>query len=481
METPVNATGSGERDPVFPGRFAWGAATSAYQIEGAASADGKGPGVWDEFCLKAGAVADGADGRIACDHVHLVEEDVRWMRALGLPHYRFSISWPRVMPEGTGAVNAKGLAFYDRLVDLLLAAGITPWVTLFHWDLPQAFMRRGGWLDRGIAASFARYASVVAERLSDRVRHWITLNEPQCFIGFGHNKASNAPGLSLDHASCLLAGHHALLAHGSAVGALRATCRLAPRIGWSTVGVVSAPADPADPRDIAAARCAMESVQGGDAAEMGMHPNLWSNTWWNDPVFLGKYPEDGILAAGDAMPCIADGDMETISQPVDFLGTNIYTATRWTMAEDGSPRRVPHPASIPRSAFDWPIVPECLRWGPRFLSERYRIPVVVTENGISLSDHTGPDGRVRDPGRIGYLSTHLAQLRAAIDDGADVRGYFHWSLLDNFEWAAGYRQRFGLIHIDFATQRRTPKDSAWWYRDLIARHQSAAGTRQEPF
>lgn len=451
----------------FPENFAWGVAAAAYQIEGAAREDGKGPSVWDEFAHTPGKVLDGHTGDVACDHYHRYRADIALMKSLAVSNYRFSISWPRVMPEGSGRVNAMGLDFYDHLTDALLEAGIRPWATLFHWDFPLALMSRGGWRNRESADWFADYVAVVVERLSDRVSHWITLNEPQCFIGFGHALGTNAPGLKLPAADCLAIGHHVLLAHGKAVAVLRSQAKAPPFIGWAPVGVTSVPQDPSNPDDIDAARRSMISVAGGDADAMGMPCNLWSNTWWGDPVVFGRYPDDGIAAAGAAMPEIRPGDMEMISQPVDFYGANIYSATRWRMGSSGNPERVPHSPSTPLSAFKWPIVPEALRWGPLFLHERYRMPVIVTENGVSLPDWVALDGAVHDPQRIDFLTRYLRELRHAIADGADVRGYFHWSILDNFEWAEGYKQRFGLVHVDYETQCRIAKDSASWFRDLV--------------
>ncbi len=452
----------------FPENFTWGVAAAAYQIEGAAYEDGKGMSVWDMFCRQPGKVLDGHTGDVACDHYHRYREDVVMMKSLGVRNYRFSISWPRVIPAGTGAVNKPGLDFYDRLVDELLGAGITPWATLFHWDYPNELLIRGGWLKRESAEWFADYVGVIADRLSDRVEHWITLNEPQCFIGFGHARGTNAPGLRLDTAECLLAGHHVLLAHGMAVRVLRARAKKPAKIGWAPVGVVSMPRDGASERDVAAARQAMFSVTGGDSVSMEMPANLWSNTWWGDPVVFGKYPEDGVALAGAAMPAIHEGDMETISQKIDFYGANIYSGTFYQAGENGQPVRLPHSHGTPLSAFKWPVVPSSLRWGPRFLHERYQLPVIVTENGVSLADWVSLDGKVHDPQRVDFLQRYLSELRRAIADGADVRGYFHWSVMDNFEWAEGYKQRFGLVHVDYETQCRTPKDSAWWFRDLMA-------------
>lgn len=458
----------------FPRSFTWGVAASSYQIEGAANDDGKGASVWDAFCAQPGKVAGGHTGAVACDHYHRCGQDIAIMGALGIQAYRFSVSWPRVMPAGTGAPATKGLDFYDRLVDGLLERGIQPWVTLFHWDYPQELFRRGGWLNRDSADWFADYAGVVAGRLSDRVSHWITLNEPQCFIGFGHVTGVNAPGLRLGLTDALRAGHHVLLAHGMAVRVLRAQAIQPAVIGWAPVGIVSMPGVGAGEADIAAARRAMFSVDGGDAADMGMPVPFWSNTWWADPVVFGRYPDDGVAAVGAAMPEIHDGDMETISQPIDFYGANIYNGSVYQSGADGRPLRIPHGPGTPVSAFQWPVVPECLHWGPRFLHDRYGLPVVITENGTSLCDWVSLDGAVHDPQRIDFLQRHLAALHDALAAGADVRGYFLWSILDNFEWAAGYRQRFGIVHVDYPTQRRTPKDSAIWYRDWIAGQQQTA-------
>lgn len=452
----------------FPDDFTWGVAAAAYQIEGAASADGKGPSVWDDFSHTPGKVLDRHTGDVACDHYHRFAADVEMIRGLGIRNYRFSISWPRVIPGGTGRVNDAGLGFYDRLVDTLLEAGIRPWATLFHWDFPSALLEKGGWLNRESADWFADYTRVVASRLGDRVKHWITLNEPQCFIGFGHALGTNAPGLKLGVAECLQIGHHVLLAHGGAVRVLRSVCPGDTHVGWAPVGVVSVPVPDGDENDLSAARRSMFAVDGGDAGSMGMPANIWSNTWWGDPVVFGRYPEDGIIAAGSAMPDIQSGDMETISQPIDFYGANIYSGTIYRNGANNEPERVPFGPSVPLSAFKWPIMPESLRWGPRFLNERYGLPVIVTENGVSLSDWVALDGKVHDHQRIDFLKRYLHELRRAIDDGADVRGYFHWSIMDNFEWAEGYKQRFGLVHVDYETQRRTPKESAYWYGRLAS-------------
>ncbi len=441
----------------FRDDFVWGAATASYQIEGAADADGKGPSVWDMMCRQPGRIWEGHTGDVACDHYHRSTEDIALMRAIGLQAYRFSVAWPRVQPEGFGAVNAAGLDFYDRLVDALLAAGIQPWVTLFHWDYPLALFHRGGWLNPDSPRWFAEYAGVVVDRLSDRVRHWITLNEPQCFIWFGHSTGMHAPGMRYRFDEVVLAGHHALLGHGLATQVIRARAKTPPLVGWAPVGVTYHPASDSAADIEAARRLTFANTDR----------SLWSNSWWADPVVLGGYPEDALRLFGSAAPRFSDGDMAVIRQPIDFYGANIYTGCRVAAGVDGEPRILPVPAGHPQTHFHWNVTPETLYWGARFFHERYGLPLVITENGMSGTDWVSLDGRVHDPQRIDFLTRYLRALGAAVQDGADVRGYFHWSLLDNFEWAEGYKQRFGLVHVDYQTQRRTLKDSALWFRDVI--------------
>jgi beta-glucosidase len=442
----------------FPDSFLFGCATSAYQIEGAADEDGRGPSVWDAFCLGKGAVFGGHSGAVACDHVHRFREDVALMRELGMQAYRFSISWPRVLPEGVGAVNERGLAFYDRLVDALLEARIRPFVTLFHWDLPLALERRGGWRSARSPGWFAEYAGVVVERLSDRVTDWMTLNEPQCFVGLGHGKGEHAPGHKLPLPELLRVGHHALLAHGLAVQSIRARARRPCAVGYAPVGVVFVPAS-GSAADLEAARRRTFSAPDDD---------LWCNTFWMDPVLLGRYPEDFLARVGRAMPAVPATDLETIAQPLDFLGLNIYSGRRVSASDSGEPREVPFPAGHPTTALSWWVVPEAMHHGPRFFAERYRLPLLITENGMADLDAVSLDGAVHDPQRIDFIERYLLELARAIGEGVDVRGYFHWSLLDNFEWSRGYGMRFGLIHTDYATQKRTPKDSARFYAEVIS-------------
>jgi beta-glucosidase len=450
---------------VFPESFTWGAATAAYQIEGAAAEDGRGPSVWDAFARKPGAVFDGHTGDVACDHYHRWREDVALMRHLGLGGYRCSVSWSRVLPEGKGRVNPKGLAFYDRLVDGLLEAGIDPWITLFHWDFPLALYDRGGWLSPDAPKWFADYAGVVVGKLGDRVRHWITLNEPQCFVGLGHQAGIHAPGLKLGVRDCLLACFHVQLAHGLGVRAIRAAARGRVLVGPAPISTHTAPATDA-PRDVAAARRRTMSITG---------PDLFALTWWHDPIVKGRYPEDGLKVFGKDVPKHSRGDLETMSPPLDFFGLNFYRAGIVKAGRGDGIVDVPAPVGHPQTSFYWRIQPEAFYWGLRFYHERYGLPMAVTENGLANPDWVALDGRVHDPQRIDYTARHLLAFRRAIRDGVKALGYFHWSLLDNFEWGEGYRQRFGLIHVDFPSLRRTPKNSFDWYRNVIASRGASLG------
>ncbi|AIE84027.1 beta-glucosidase [Fimbriimonas ginsengisoli Gsoil 348] len=435
----------------------WGVATASYQIEGSPYRAGGGRSVWDMFCDRPGKIHDASSGAVACDHVHRYREDVALMRELGIPHYRFSISWPRVMPEGTGRIDPEGLAFYDRLIDELLAAGVQSHVTLFHWDLPYDLYLRGGWLNRDSADWFADYAKVVIDKIGDRVASWMTLNEPQCFIGLGMHQGLHAPGDQIGFREVLLAGHHALLAHGKGVQAIRAGVDKPTRIGWAPVGAPKIPKTESA-LDIEAARTATFQTEG---------KTVWSNTWWNDPVFFGKYPEFEVEHFGSDAPVPRDGDMELIAQPLDFFGANIYNGQVVEAGPEGKPVEISHPIGAARTLYHWPVTPDALYWGCRFFHERYGKPIVITENGLGLSDWVGSDGEVHDPQRIDFLNRYLLSLRRASEDGIPVDGYFQWTLMDNFEWHEGYRIRFGLVHCDFDTLKRTPKESAYWYREVI--------------
>ena len=442
----------------FSKDFVWGAAAAAYQIEGAAYEDGRGLSIWDVFCRKPGAVWKGNTGNMACDHYHRHREDVAIMKKIGLMGYRMSISWPRVMPAGRGKVNAKGLAFYDKLVDELLADSIEPYVTLFHWDYPHELYCRGGWLNRESSDWFAEYTKVVVDKLGDRVKNWITLNEIQVFIGLGHLDGIHAPGLKLAVPDVLRAGHNAMLAHGKAVRMIRAMSKTKCRVGYAPVGIIKIPATQ-NKADIHAAHTAMFTMTDG---------NYWNNTWWMDPVFFGRYPEDGLKVYGDAAPKIEPGDMETISSPLDFFGVNIYLGCEMRKGKDGQPEDASRFTGYALTMKGWPVMEKSMYWGPKFLYERYKKPIIITENGMANTDWVSLDGKVHDPQRIDFVRRYLLEFRRAADDGVKAAGYFLWSVMDNFEWQEGYSKRFGIVYVDYNTQRRILKDSAYWYKKIIA-------------
>ena len=441
----------------FRDDFAWGGASASYQIEGAAWEDGKGPSVWDMFCKQEGRIVDGRNGDVACDHYHMYQKDVDLMREMGYNAYRFSIAWPRVIPDGIGAINEKGFDFYDRLLDSLLEANITPYVTLYHWDLPYGLFRRGGWMNPDSPKWFAEYTSLVAKRLGDRMKHIMTFNEPQCFIGISYDSPDQAPGIHFPIWDTLLMAHNVLLGHGLAVQALRATIPDA-KIGWAPTCSAHYP-NSDSPEDIQAARQAFLDVPD--------NRRFWSVTLWNDPVFLGEYPKKLYDLHGEHMPQIKPDDMKIISQPLDFLGINIYNGQAIKADGKGGFEMVRRQPGYSYTGSKWPVTPEALYWGPKFLAERYNVPLYLTENGISCADVVSLDGKVHDPARIDFLNRYLLALRHAADDGVDIRGYFYWCVTDNFEWSKGFTERFGMAYCDFETQERILKDSAYWYRDTI--------------
>ena len=438
----------------FPEGFHWGAATAAYQIEGAALEDGKGLSIWDVFCRQPGRVMNGDTGEVACDHYHRWRDDVALMRSLGLQAYRFSIAWPRVMPFGTAdEVNAKGLDFYDRLVDGLLAAGITPCATLYHWDLPQALQDLGGWANRDTARHFADYATLVFRRLADRVPWWITHNEPIITAIFGHRIGLLAPGIR-DLAVTARVIHHLLLSHGWAVAAFRASGTR------GSIGITNADRsfEPAD-----------ERAETQAAAELARDFEL---RVYHDPIYGRGYPASAVRfleSEGAPLP-IEAGDLEAIAAPTDFVGANVYTRARVKPDPDAPQGWREARATLPLTDFGYEAAPQALGDVVRWLTTEYdRPPILVTENGVC--DNTAPaGGRVDDQPRIALLRGFFASLAGAIADGADVRGYYVWSLLDNFEWAFGYSKRFGIVWADFATQQRLPKASAAFYADVIRRN-----------
>jgi beta-glucosidase len=443
--------------PARPADFLWGVATSAQQIEGAAGEDGRGESIWDRFASVPGRIADGSDPAVACDHYHRWREDLDLLRRLGVGAYRFSIAWPRVLPDGRGKINPAGLDFYDALVDALLAAGIRPFATLYHWDLPQALQERGGWNTRDTAAAFADYAAVVGRRLGDRVLHWATHNEPWCVATLGHEAGEHAPG-HRDPAEALRVGHHLLVSHGWAAQVLRQS---APGAAVGIVLIFS-PAYPASDDD-----ADREAARRFDGA---------FNRWYLEPLLRGRYPEDAVAdrvrrghLPGPELPFVRRGDLQAIASPLDFLGVNYYSRVVVRAGEGGEPVAVPVAPVEERTDMGWEVFPDGLRDLLLRLHREYRPPVLyVTENGMSHTVAPDAAGRVADARRIDYLRAHVAAMREAMAAGVPLGGYFVWSLLDNWEWARGYGQRFGLYHVDYATQRRLPKDSAAWYRDLVA-------------
>ncbi|MEM9064097.1 MAG: GH1 family beta-glucosidase [Planctomycetota bacterium] len=447
--------------PSFPDGFLWGVASAAYQVEGAANRDGRTPSVWDTFSHTPGKVYEGHTGDIACGSYDRPDEDAELIAKLGAAAYRLSISWPRVLPNGTGTANVEGLDYYNRLIDALLARGVEPWVTVFHWDLPQVLHDKGGWLHADSPGWFEQYTELLAERLGDRVKHWFTFNEPQIFVGHGYARGIHAPGLELPQRELLEISHNVLLAHGRAVQAIRSASPEKCQIGWAPVGATAYPTSN-DGATVEASRRWMFRTPE-DRASWFAH-----NTWYSDPVILGKYPEDGLEMFEADMPEIGADDMATICQPLDFFGVNIYSAQPIELGPDGRGRPSKRVRGYPVNTFGWAVEPDSLYWGPKFLSERYGLPVYITENGLSSMDWVHADGKVHDTGRIDYLCRHLHALRKAVREGVDVRGYFQWSIMDNFEWAEGYHKRFGLAYVDYETLERIPKDSYHWYREVIA-------------
>jgi beta-glucosidase len=463
---------------VFPQNFVWGVSTASYQVEGAVHEDGRGVSIWDTFSHTPGRTYNGDTGDKACDHYHRLDEDLDLVASLGAGSYRFSLAWPRIQPDGSGPANRAGLDFYRRLVDGLRARGIAPTATLYHWDLPQALEDAGGWCSRDTAERFAEYTALVAEALGDSVERWITLNEPWCSAWHGYGNGLHAPG-RVDTGAAVAATHHLLLAHGRAVAALRAASPAAVGITLNLVPVRAASDHPADLA--AAARL------DGNA-----------NRLFLDPIFAGRYPQDMLEHYAGAVPGFAvvrDADLDAIAAPLDFLGINYYAPAvvadpstvdqAWraglvapllkpeAATEELGVVRLVH-ADSRRTAMGWEIGPEGLTELLTRVARDYPVPpLYITENGAAFCDYVDPDGRVLDDERIGYLDEHLGAVARAIHDGVDVRGYFCWSLLDNFEWAHGYGKRFGLVWVDYPTGRRVPKKSFSWYRDVVSANRLA--------
>lgn len=434
--------------------FMWGASTADFQIEGAYNADGKGPGIWD--ALSAGRIARGETGEVAADHYNRYKEDVALMKQLGLKHYRFSISWPRVMPEGTGKVNERGLAFYVDLVDELLRAGIEPLVTLYHWNMPQALYERGGWLNAESSAWFEAYTKAVVSALGERVRFWLTFNEPQMFTFLGCQIGIHAPFAHYSEDEFLAMTKNILLAHGKAVKVLREALGDQAKISFSPTGDCHIPENDSPE---AVAEAYRKSLVMGETF-------LFSNTWWADPIFFGRFCEEAKERFGERMFSFTSEEWALVSQPLDFFAYNVYQSA--TVFKNGREvnERYEYPG-CPKTAAGWCVTPEVLYWTAKFWHERYKLPVMVTENGCALGDWICEDGRVHDAQRIDFLTRYLRELKRAADEGVDILGYTYWALLDSLEWAGGYDPRYGLVYVDFKTLRRTIKDAGYWYRDMI--------------
>ena len=431
--------------------FMWGAASAAYQVEGAFDADGKGMSVWDEYCHDDGRIKFNENGDVSCDHYHRYKDDIALMKKIGLKCYRFSVSWTRIIPDGDGKINEKGLDFYSDLVDELIKNDIEPLVTLFHWDYPAALHKKGGWLNDESPEWFVNYAKQVVNRLSDRVKYWITINEPQIFVGNGYQKGVFAPYYCLGNKDLIHISHNILLAHGKTVKMIRETAKIKPMISFSPTGPCFIPKDN-NPQTIEEAREKSFSIEKGEGF-------IYSNRWWSDPVFFGKYPDKAYELFEGIMPDIKDGDMELISQPLDFYGVNLY--------QNHLDIDINYKQGAAKTQLGWYVSPDLMYWAPKFLYERYGLPVMITENGLACHDWICLDGKVHDPNRIDFIARYLKSLKRAAEDGTEIMGYMYWSVMDNLEWAEGYDPRFGLIYVDYQTLERRIKDSGFWYGKVI--------------
>jgi beta-glucosidase len=459
---------SGATEREFPNGFYWGTGTSAYQIEGAWNEDGKGPSIWDTYAHTPGNIRDGSTGDVANDHYHRYKEDVALMKDIGANAYRFSISWPRIFPQGTGTPNAKGLDFYNRLVDELKAAGIEPFATLYHWDLPQPLQDKGGWQNRDIPKAFADYAGIMAEKFSDRVRHFFTINEFRSFVDIGHHghetnvpggtmTISIAPGLKLSPGALNQVRHHAVLGHGMAVQAIRAKAKAETKVGPAEVIL-----------------CGVPLIEAPEHIKAAQAYTRERNAPFLTVMLEGKYTEAYLKEAGNNAPRFTDEDLKIIASPLDFVGINVYKPDAYVLASNQASgwREIPYAKGHPTMFNKWlAFGPEAMYWAPKFVQSLWGAEeIFITENGCASDDVFAADGQIYDTDRIMYLRNYLTQLQRAAADGVPVNGYFQWSTMDNFEWNAGFGNRFGLIHVDFKTQKRTPKLSAAWFREAARRN-----------
>lgn len=439
----------------FPKQFAWGVASAAYQIEGGANEGGRGASIWDTFSHTPGKTFGGDNGDIAADAFHRYAEDTALMAGLGIQHYRFSTSWARLDPTGAGGFNAEGFAYYDKVVDGCIAAGITPYLTLYHWDLPQALEDKGGWQNRETAVRFGQLAAEIGAHFAGRVKHYITLNEPQCSVILGYGNGEHAPGLQLSEQAQFHCWHNMMLAHGMAATALRAADSEA-LVGIATTGTLCFPQTETE-----------ANINAARELTFNKHDERWGFTHQMalDPVCFGAYPDYSGTPLQPWIEAVDPADMEVIHQKPDFIGLNIYNGHEVCVDENGTPKFTKKYAGFPRTALKWPVTPEVLNWGVRFVGERYDLPIYISENGLSCNDKVFLDGKVHDPDRIDFLHRYLRELKTAAEN-CDVRGYFQWCWTDNFEWHNGYKERFGLVFVDYPTGERTLKDSAHWYAEV---------------
>lgn len=438
----------------FSKDFIWGGASAAHQVEGAYNEDGKGLNIWDVHSKVAGNVRYSEDAKVACDHYHRYKEDIKLFKEMGLKYYRFSISWARVLPDGTGRVNEKGLKFYSDLVDELLSNGIEPIVTLFHWDYPYELYCRGHWLNSDSPLWFEEYTKVVVDALSDRVKYWMTFNEPQCIIGCGHWRGTHAPFLRLPNKDLIRMTHNILLSHGRAVKYIREHAKQECKVSLVSIAPVHIPVDDSE-----------EAIEQARTDSMALeNKGFFSITWWCDPIYLGKYPDEAYELFGEDMVHPTKEDMELISQPLDFYTANIYYSESFKSDYGYNSNAY---QGVPRNSLGWVIDETVMYWSAKFIYERYHLPYMIGENGFTCRDWVDLDGKVIDGNRIDYIKRYVKEFLRAHNEGIPVIGYLYWSVMDNFEWAEGYDERFGLIHVDYKTQKRTIKESGYWYKKLI--------------
>lgn len=441
----------------FSKDFLWGAASSAYQTEGAPYEDGKGASIWDTFSHLAGTTFEGDTGDFACDGYRRYADDIAVMAAMGVKAYRFSVSWPRVEPQGDGVISERGLAYYDRVIDCCLSHGIEPYVTLYHWDLPQALEDKGGWQNRDTCRAFARYCGTAAEHFRGRVRHYFTMNEIQCVVLLGNSLGLHAPGKKLPTKELFSIWHNLLLAHGLAFRAIKDADPVS-MVSLASTGRLCYP-ETASAADLEAARRQTFAVSGDDW--------MFTHQMALDPVILGSYPDAVGTELQPLINAVPDSELELIQTGVDFLALNIYHGNRVREGKSGIPEYVSNLTGCRRTAMKWPITPEVMEYGPLFMWERYGKPVLITENGVSCNDFVSPDGKVHDCDRIDFLAQYLRGLRFCAERGVPIAGYFHWSFTDNFEWNCGYGERMGLVYVDYSSQKRVPKESAAWYSRVL--------------